>query len=66
VVLGVAYPFPRAQIAKEISRVSMRPREVDCLAVLTHGRQTSWVQVKEEDSGNVVRSSRPISSDNWS
>ena len=66
VVPRVAHPFPRAQTKKEISTVSMRPKEVDCLAVLTHGGETSWVRVKEEGSGNVLRSSRPISSDNSS
>jgi len=64
VVPRVAHPFPRAQTKKEISTVSMRPREVDCLAVLTHGGQTSWVQVEKEGSGDVLSSSRPISSNN--
>lgn len=43
VVPRVAHPFPRAQTKKEISTVSisMRPKEVDCLAVLTQGGETS-------------------------
>jgi hypothetical protein len=39
--------FHRAEYPNEISRISRRSREVDCLAMATRHRHTSRVQVKE-------------------
>jgi hypothetical protein len=50
---------------KEVSRVSMRPRGVDCLAVLTHGLADILGAGERRGLGNVLRLSRSISSDNW-